>query len=207
MNSPKDIPEQELNTASVDEIHSAKSGISKKRTKALILHIKNISKNYSSVQKVIAVLFAVLVICLLAWLGWALTHGPSKDTGINRPQYKPALPKGRSLEELGGLNRVSPPNSEPVFAFTDTINTVPVSVSQQALPKSLANNKAEGMADMAKRFNANNVIQVDDINVYIGTSVKGPQSVLFIKNNLLILIKSKSKIDDSYWEEYIHQLE
>lgn len=131
----------------------------------------------------------------------------SSPAQVDEPGPGTALPSGKSVEELGGWKRVSPPEADPVFAYSDTINAVPVSVSQQQLPRSLGGNTANHVAEMAKQFNANTILDAGGTDVYIGTSAKGPQSVIFTKNDVLILIKSQEKIDNPYWIEYIRSLE
>ena len=80
-------------------------------------------------------------------------------------------------------------------AFADTIDGVPVSVSQQPLPEVFKKDTDAHLSELAKSYNATDKMNADGTTVYIGTSAKGPQSALFVKNNLLILIKSQSKID------------
>ena len=123
-----------------------------------------------------------------------------EDTG-----FQTILPAGRSISSLGGWERISPLNTAPVYAFADTIDDVPVSVSQQPLPFSGAID--EQVAQLASAYNATNVLQAEDIKVYIGTSAKGPQSVIFTKKDLLVLIKSQAKIENESWKRYISSLQ
>lgn len=124
-----------------------------------------------------------------------------------RPSYVTVLPKDRSIEDLGGWARVSPQDKEPVFAFADKLGDVPVTVSQQPLPASFKDDTAGKIADLAKQFNAQEKITAGSTTVYIGTSIKGPQSVVFTKQNLLILIKSSAKVENHRWIGYIEELQ
>lgn len=121
------------------------------------------------------------------------------------PDYATVLPAGTSITQLGGWKRVSPPKSEPVFAFVDTIDGTPVSVSQQPLPSSLKGG-SDQIADLAKKFNATTPLEAGDTKAYLGSSVKGPQSVILTKKNLLILIKSQQEIPVASWVRYIEAL-
>lgn len=116
------------------------------------------------------------------------------------------IPEGKKIAELGGWQRVSPETSDPVYAYTDSIDTVPISVSQQSLPQSFEGNVTDATAELAKKFNATNKQTAGETTFYIGTSAKGPQSTIFTKSNLLILIKSKTKISDKSWASYIQSL-
>lgn len=101
---------------------------------------------------------------------------------------------------------MSPPDGTPVFAYTDEIDGVRISVSQQPLPEKFFESTDSQLDELAKSFNTTNEIAANGVKVYMGTSSKGPQSVIFIKNGLLILIKSQSKIDDASWARYAESL-
>jgi len=125
---------------------------------------------------------------------------------INNPGYQTVLPDGVSIGALGGWERVSPVGSDPVYAFNDKIAGTSISVSEQPLPKTFEGEVGSQVAELAKKFNATNKISAGDTTVYLGTSAKGPQSAIFIKINLLVLIKSQSKISDDAWIQYVKAL-
>jgi hypothetical protein len=125
---------------------------------------------------------------------------------IENLEYQTVLPSGKSIDGLGGWKRVSPTGSEPVYAYVDNINGIPVSVSQQPLPNSFKNDIDGQVGELAKKFNATTKLDAGGTTVYLGTSAKGPQSVILTKNGLLILIKSQGKIDDSAWTDYAQSL-
>ena len=122
------------------------------------------------------------------------------------PKYQTISPGGIPIEQLGGWKRVSPPEKDPVFAYSDMIDGVNISVSQQPLPVSFEADPAGKTAELAKSYSATNKIEADKITIYIGTSVKGPQSVIFTKTDLLVLIKSEKKLSDASWKRYIESL-
>jgi len=74
------------------------------------------------------------------------------------------------------------------------------------LPASFKNNVDTQVGEVAKKFNATTQFQANDTKVYIGTSAKGPQSLIFTKNNTLVLIKSLQKVEDKSWVAYINSL-
>lgn len=123
------------------------------------------------------------------------------------PDYDTILPKDKDIAVLGGWTRVSPPDGNPVFAYVDTINDKTISVSQQPLPDEFKEDTADQVAQLAQNFNAGERITIDETTVHIGTSSDGPQSLIFHKNNLLILIKSKETIETDQWAAYINSLE
>ena len=147
-----------------------------------------------------------IVGCLVVGVLVHNSSNDSADAAAKRPTYTTVLPKGKSISELGGWKRVSPLKDNPVFAYADTIDGVIVSVSQQPLPQSFKNDTANQVAELARKFNAADKVAAGDISVYIGTSAKGPQSIIFAKGNLLVLIKSAKKVADASWARYAGSL-
>jgi hypothetical protein len=123
------------------------------------------------------------------------------------PDYKTILPKGKTIEDFGGWTRVSPSSAAPVYAYLDTLGASPIRVSEQPLPEGFSDDTEEQVRALAEDLNAKEVISVRDTTVYVGTSSKGPQSIVFTKNNLLILIRSSVVIDNKLWAEYIDSLQ
>jgi hypothetical protein len=123
-----------------------------------------------------------------------------------KPSYSTLLPEGKTIDQLGGWRRVSPADRTAVFAYVDNINGIQVSVSQQPLPHNFEKNTQESISKLAEQFTANKKIEAGDTTAYLGTSEKGPQSVIFAKQNLLILIKSSQQIPDEIWGVYIATL-
>lgn len=122
------------------------------------------------------------------------------------PGFATLTPRSKPAADFGGWKRVSPPSADPVYAYSDVIEGVPVLVSQQAMPASFSGNINDKVTELAKQFNAAAEIDANGIIIYIGTSSKGPQSVIFTKNDLLILIKSQKQVKDSSWAEYVKSL-
>lgn len=130
-----------------------------------------------------------------------------EDLGSAEPEFGTLLPNGRSIDELGGWKRVSPPGAAPVFAYSDKIGDVTVAVSQQTLPEAFEKDTSEQITELAKGFNATDKITTEGKNiVYIGTSTRGPQYAIMGIDELLILIKANAKIEDESWAEYVDSL-
>jgi hypothetical protein len=123
-----------------------------------------------------------------------------------KPDFHAVLPTGKSITDLGGWKRISPPGNDPVFAYADNLRNVRIAVSQQPLPASFRSNVDANVSKLAKDYAATKKVSSGSTNIYIGTSYQGPQSVIFSKNDLLILIKSDQKIEDNAWAWYADQL-
>lgn len=162
-------------------------------------------------KKPIGVAVGILVVIILVII-WAVaadrtnTDTTGSESFGESPKYQTLLPNGKSIETLGGWERISPDGKEPVYAYTDSIDEVSISVSEQPLPADFKSNVNKKVADLAERFSATNTIDADGTKVYLGTSAKGPQSVIFARDDLLILIKSQQKIKDAAWKSYIQSL-
>lgn len=122
------------------------------------------------------------------------------------PSYDTLLPAGKSIESLGGWTLISPPDRNPVYAYVDSIGGIRVSVSQQPLPADLSKDTARNIEALARGYDADQKFSVGDTTVHIGTSTQGPQSLIFSRGKLLILIKSVAPISDEQWVQYISSL-
>lgn len=149
-------------------------------------------------KKRVVITAVALVIVAGGLVAWFLLSRPSSE----HPSYTTVTPQSNVVQ----WTRVSPPNGEPVYAYTDTINGTSISVSQQPLPESFRTNTEQSMAELAKQYNATTEIDASGTKVYLGTSAKGPQSVLFTKHSLLILIKSQGSITSQDWASYVESL-
>jgi hypothetical protein len=129
------------------------------------------------------------------------------DLRKGTPTYQTILPKGTTAATYGGWTRVSPPNRNAVYAYSDTIGKIPISVSEQPLPADLKEDTAEGLRDLAYNFAATKHFNAGGITVYVGVSSRGPQSVIFTKSGLLILIKAAASLSDDDWQAYISNLQ
>ncbi len=123
------------------------------------------------------------------------------------PDFPTVLPAGKTIQSLGGWYRVSPQNRDPVYAFGDKVSGVVVDVSEQPLPANFQNDTSDQVAQLAKSFSANQTLMAGGTTVYVGTSAKGPQSLILTKNNLLILIKSATLIPNKQWSDYVQSLQ
>lgn len=131
---------------------------------------------------------------------------PVDYSGVTAPTWQAVLPQGKTIEQLGGWQRVSPKEAAPVFSYADTLESIPLIVSQQSLPPSFRTNSDQQLSELAKNFNATNKLEKNNLTLYLGTSAKGPQSVLMIIDDVLVMIKSEQKIKDAAWLDYAASL-
>lgn len=149
-------------------------------------------------KRILWIIAAVVTVTIIS----AIAYSVISEQLASSPSFQAVLPAGKSINELGGWTRVSPPGEPPAFAYSDSIDDVTVRVSEQQLPSG-----SQSVTEIAKGYNATNKITAGKLTAYIGTSFKGPQSVIFAKNNLLILIGSTATINNNSWVSYITSLE
>lgn len=129
-----------------------------------------------------------------------------QDKKATTPYYATLLPGTKSIEELGGWTRASPTDRNAAFAFTDYIGNNRITVTQQPLPADFKDDLAFKIEELAKNYKASEKITVDSLVVHIANSAKGPQSVIFAKDGLLVLARSSVKISNDKWIGYIETL-
>ena len=159
-------------------------------------------------KKIALVTGAALVVILVGIVLAVLQGGKTEpDTApiVEDTGFQTILPSGKTIKDLGGWERISPLNTAPVFAYADKIDDVSISISQQPLP--FTGNIDEQVGQLAAAYSATNTLDASGTKVYIGTSAKGPQSTIFSKKDLLVLIKSQAKINNESWTRYISSLQ
>lgn len=161
-------------------------------------------------NKLTILIIAAIALALCVVIGVVIFQGLNNNdhrasSGEN-PKYPTVLPNGKSIDALGGWQRVSPEGSDPSYAYTDTVEGVLVSVSQQQLPKAFKENPDVQLAELAEAKSYTDQVNASGTKVYIGISSKGPQSALFIKDGLLVGIKAQKKISNEAWMKYITSL-
>ena len=130
-----------------------------------------------------------------------------KSDTSNTPPYTTLLPKGKNIEQLGGWHKLASPNGDIAYTYTDTINGITISLSQQPLPEAFKADATAKLASLAKSDNATDSLDINGSTAYVATSAKGPQSVYYTKNGLLVLIKSEASLPDASWKKYLASLQ
>ncbi len=130
---------------------------------------------------------------------------PAQNNQITQsnPTFKVLTPSGKPIS----WSHLTPPSGTDFYVYTDTINGVAIRVSEQTLPKSLGQDTAGQLAELAKQYNTTRTLTAAGTTIYIGSSIKGQQSLLFTSGQLLIMITSNSLLNDHQWTDYINSLQ
>lgn len=126
-------------------------------------------------------------------------------TASQKPTFEYNLPTGAA----SGVKKenVRYDAQRKVVNFTDSIGGVTITISQQPLPDKFKENTDDEVKKLAESFSATEVLSTANPTAYLGTSAKGPQTVIFSKKGLLVFIQSTKEIDNHDWAEYITKLQ
>lgn len=162
---------------------------------------------------VASIILSVIFVAAMSWYflferNHATKYIPNVKVTLVKgtPNYATILPIGKSSSDLGGWTRVSPPTSNPVYAYVDKIGTIQVNVSEQPLPDAFKNNVESEIQQVAQAQGATEKITLGAITIHIGTYDKNTQRAIFSKNNLLILITSNNMLSNNQWAAYVTSL-
>ncbi len=130
-----------------------------------------------------------------------------QDVDAQVPYYDTLIPAGKTIEQLGGWTRSSPVDRNSGFVYVDYIRDNRITVNQQILPEDFKVDTNVQMDAIAKSLNATEVITVEGLTVHIATSSKGPQTIIFNKDGLLVFLRSSVKLSNNDWIGYINALQ
>lgn len=160
---------------------------------------------------------AACLVLITSFTGLKALGGRKNDSGkvdvatgvlgdaAREPEFETVLPDGNKDATLS--DRFAYDAEKKVASFTDKINGVPITVSQQPLPPNFQEDPDGQVEKLAKNFNATKKISANGETAYLGTSAQGPQSLVMRKSNLLVFIFSEQEISEQIWGEYIARLE
>lgn len=114
------------------------------------------------------------------------------------------------LKSAGSTDIVllSPPENDPVYAYNDEYEGAILKISQQQLPDAVRDDPVEGLKSIAESFNATDTIRINRDIIYHGYTERngGVQSIIFVKDELLVFIASSQRLSDDAWAVYISTL-
>lgn len=177
--------------------------------------LKKYARRYksSTYAKIMSVIIAVILVNVIA-VSVVKKNNSSNDVkgavagqdGKSKsPDYKPLLPSGTAANTVSG--NFSYDSEKKVTSFSDKIGEEEVTISQQPLPQDFKDNPDGRVEIFAKNANFNELIQTKSGRAHIGTSIKGPQSVVFHREGLLVFLRSEKKILNTDWVRYIDSLQ
>lgn len=130
-----------------------------------------------------------------------------EDKRAKTPTFTTVLPSGKTINDLGGWTRASPVGANPVFVYVDYIGDARINVNQQPLPEDFKTDTEMKVEELAIGYKATEKLTVGNLIVHIASTSQGPQTAIFTKNDLLILLRSNTAISSDSWISYINSLQ
>ncbi len=121
-----------------------------------------------------------------------------------KPDFKPLLPEGKQPNNPSG--KIGYDGTRKVASYKDKIGEVDITISQQPLPQSFQKEPDQELQKLATSISATTALSSTP-KAYLGISEKGPQTVVFHKNGLLVFLYAEHKIEDAAWTDYINKLQ
>lgn len=174
---------------------------SRNRVKDLFLFTKSkLTKKVINISLVAVIVFSLVMIGVQLFSGNNSTEAVSatKDAtkGQNKPDFKLIYPAGKAKETSYDANK-------KVASFNDELEGTKLTISQQSLPANFRYDPNAEVEKLAKQINANTKLDVAGLSAFMGQSIKGPQTVVFAKNGLLIFVKSETTVETRNWNDYV----
>lgn len=177
------------------------------------LKIGKPSYDFQRHKKKLIIVFAVLSIPVL-FIGLGLlvgNHQPSTSEGKPKVAGEVAVkPDFTTLKPTTTENQatgIKYDTTKKVASYNDVLDGIAITVSQQPMPSKFVGDPTGEVEKLAKQINANDKISTSTLTAFAGISIKGPQTVLFAKNDLLIFIFADKKIDTLKWIDYIDSMQ
>ena len=175
-----------------------------------------VAKNYAlnNPKKVLpGIAGVVLVFVLISFiggdnsdtLGVSSTNGEVSNLELVNPsnlEFNILFPAGKSELDYEIVD-ISPPDGGPAYAYVEQVSEGAnnTQITQQKRPDVF------DLVEAATNFNALDIIEVDDYKVYHGYAAEaGVQSLIFVKDDLLVSIRSPY-YPDEVWVNFIGQLQ
>ncbi len=127
---------------------------------------------------------------------------PAQPKVSHDPKFDVMVPEGRDIPK----DKIAYDPDKNFAKYDDQINTVPITVSQQPVPDKFKTDQDNNLSELAKGFSATEKLFAGDTTVFYGRSIKGPQTLIFIKKGSLTFIKTSSEIEKESLKVYIENL-
>lgn len=190
--------------------HEIAIKLSVPRTSKLKLGVKRgYKKEYKKYYIAGATLVALPIIAISIGFVIQTQNKQGGETAVLGQTAVAAKPDFATIKPTTTDNQATPLKYEAdkkLASYNDVLNNTPITVSQQLLPSEFKANPTTSVENLAKQMNANDKISASDATAFAGVSIKGPQTVVFTKNDLLIFIIADKKIDVLTWSKYIESM-
>lgn len=131
---------------------------------------------------------------------------------LDDPGFDPVFPVGMTADDFERKMTKKSPSGDPIFDYEDSLNGVPIQVTQQMLPEPLSASPSTGLEEIAGTYQLSTLTVTPDkeYRIFYGISGRdGVQSLVTLieEQNILVFIRSPQPLAESLWHEYINSLE
>jgi hypothetical protein len=133
---------------------------------------------------------------------------PSPAAPIQNHSAIKLLPSGRTIDYFGGwfLSRI--PKIGDVYNYKNQIGGVTVVVGQQTLTGKDSTAPDLVAQEVAHYLNANRTLSADaNTTIYIGTTQQNTQTIVLVKDGVLVLMAAGGNLPDTTWIAYVDSLQ
>lgn len=184
---------------------AGKPGTSKPRT----AYIKQRLNRFRSRPRWMIVAIGLAVLALVV-VGFKLLF--SNDTVLQEslsPKQQASMHFNPLITDIN--DRIEPDfrfdTERQVFSFNDRHNGIPLTISQQSVPKGVESNTDE-LLRIARHINAENTVDTDKGDVYIASDEDSDrQTAVFGTDEVMVFIHSSRTLTFKEWQSYIENLE
>jgi hypothetical protein len=161
---------------------------------------KNRRKTFISASVLVAVIVPV----------FALLQGNSNpqvlgDNLPEEPTYNTLIPNDEVSNTTS--KKIAYDRQRQVVSYTDEIGKAQVTISQQPLPENFKSDTSGELAKLAKDIGAGEELKTDTITAYTTQYTDGVQTVVFVKNQVLVFINSSEELAVLEVSGYIDSLQ
>jgi hypothetical protein len=126
---------------------------------------------------------------------------------LTSPTFVPVAPKNHLELAEGKSQATAFDGKRDSYSYTDTIENVPLTVSEQPIPANFSSAQ-QAISSIARSMNATSTLKTHGTVAYEAKNSKtSTQTIIFTMDNLLIFMQSNFQHDDGSWENYINSLQ
>jgi hypothetical protein len=161
-----------------------------------------------SLAVLVGVVFLAKHFVFMSKVPLSVSEGAASLSGqLTTPTFVPVAPKNKPYLAQGKSQATAFDGKRDSYSFTDTLENVPLTVSEQPVPANFAS-ASQAVTTIAKSLGATHTLQTHGLVAYEAKSDKSAtQTIILVNNDILIFIQSNFPHDDGTWEGYIDSLQ
>lgn len=132
----------------------------------------------------------------------ASTNGAKPAEVSHDPPFEITEPEGRAIKK----DNITYDPQKNFAKYDDEVDGVKLTVSQQPIPATFTGDVDANVKKVSEGFNAKEILSDKDPLAYIGQDVSGRQTIILVKDKLLIFILTAREVDKKSLTVYVQNL-